>query len=149
MLVGLGQNSYANTVSSSFRDSLVNYASTLTGITYQYGGTSEKGFDCSGFVYYVFKYFNHAVPRSSRSYANYGEKVTIENCQPGDVMVFTGTNASVRTPGHLGIVVKNDAGVIDFIHASSSKKNYGVTVTRYNGSGYVKRFLSVLNVFKK
>jgi len=149
LLVGLTQSSYGQSDSTSFRDSLVTYAQTLKGITYHYGGTSQNGFDCSGFVYYVFKHFNRSVPRTSKSYANYGIKTDISHCQPGDIIVFTGTNSSIRKPGHLGIVISNNNGVVDFIHSSSSKKNYGVTVTRYNNSGYVKRFLSVINVINE
>ena len=147
LLTSLVHNSAAAIVSEEHRDSVVNYASGLAGVPYRYGGTSQKGFDCSGFVYYVFKYFKHAVPRSSAGYKAFGTKVSLINCRPGDVIVFTGTNSAVRKPGHVGIVLKNENGNIDFIHASSSKKNYGVTITHYNGSGYVKRFLSVVNVF--
>ncbi|MFK8044416.1 MAG: C40 family peptidase [Crocinitomicaceae bacterium] len=149
LLVSISQTAFSQSDSLSFRDSLAAYAQTLSGITYSYGGTSENGFDCSGFVYYVFKHFNKSVPRTSKSYANYGSKTDINNCQPGDIIVFTGTNSSIRKPGHLGIVISNNNGVVDFIHSSSSKRNYGVTVTRFNDSGYVKRFLSVVSVINE
>ncbi|MDX1349058.1 MAG: C40 family peptidase [Putridiphycobacter sp.] len=145
LLVGFKGSSFA--VSYNYRDSLVSFASTLTGVPYHYGGASEKGFDCSGFVYYVFKYFNQSVPRSSAAYQNFGLKVSIDAAKPGDVIVFTGTNSAIRKPGHVGIVYKNENGLLDFIHASSSRKNYGVTITRYNNSGYEKRFLSVISIF--
>ena len=128
------------------RDSIVNYAKSLIGIPYNYGGTSKSGFDCSGFIYHIFKKYNKSVPRTSAAYKNYGKKQKLKNCQPADIIVFTGTNHSVRTPGHIGLVLRNDNGVIDFIHASSSRKHYGVTVTRYNNSGYVKRFLHITSV---
>ncbi len=146
LFVGFSINANAEEASTSFRDSLVAYAQTLKGVPYHYGGTSIKGFDWSGFVYYVFKNFNQSVPRTSSSYSSFGDKIKLYDAQPGDIIVFTGTNSSIRKPGHLGIIVKNDDGIVDFIHASSSKKNYGVTLTRYNGSGYEKRYLSVVKV---
>ncbi|MFK8038046.1 MAG: C40 family peptidase [Crocinitomicaceae bacterium] len=146
LFVGFNSNSYSAETDSLYRDSLIIYAQTLKGIPYHYGGASKKGFDCSGFVYYVFKNFNQSVPRTSASYSNFGKKISLDKAKPGDIIVFTGTNSKVRKPGHLGIILKNNNGVVDFIHSSSSKKNYGVTITRYNGSGYEKRYLSVVKV---
>ena len=128
------------------RDSISSYAQEFIGIPYLWGGTSTKGFDCTGFVYYVFKKFGIKVSRASSGYENKGEKVEMENSKPGDIILFTGTDASVRKVGHAGIVLKNENGLIDFIHSSSSKKHFGVTITRYNSSGYVRRFLRIINV---
>lgn len=122
------------------------FAASLKGVPYFYGGVTKKGFDCSGFVYYVFKKFNISVPRTSSSYLKFGKKKKIKDCQPADVIVFTGTNSSIKKPGHIGLVLRNNNGVIDFIHASSSKRHFGVTITRYNLSGYEKRFLHVTSV---
>ena len=130
------------------RDSIVNFAKQLLGTPYLYGGNSQSGFDCSGFVQYVFTHFNIPVSRTSRSYKNKGEPVKLECANPGDVILFTGTNAAIRQIGHIGIVINNAGGVIDFIHSSSSKRHFGVTITRYNASGYVKRFLKVINILK-
>jgi cell wall-associated NlpC family hydrolase len=128
------------------RDSIVAYAQDYLGIPYKWGGTTTSGFDCTGFVYFVFKKFGIKVSRASSGYENVGEKVAIEAAQPGDIMLFTGTNSSIKKVGHAGIVLKNDDGMVDFIHSSSSKKHFGVTITRYNESGYMKRFLRVINV---
>lgn len=143
--------SYANEDSTQVmtkRDSIVAYASQFIGSPYLWGGTSEKGFDCSGFVYFVFKHFGIEVSRTSRGFKNKGEEIELEKSYPGDIILFTGTNATIRQIGHVGIVLKNQNGIVDFIHSSSSKKHYGVTVTRYNESGYVKRFMQVINILK-
>lgn len=134
------------TIATINRDSIVSYARQFLGTPYVYGGSSQKGFDCSGFVHYVFSHFNIAVSRTSRGFKGQGEEIELKNANPGDVILFTGTNAAVRQIGHVGIIIGNSAGVIDFIHSSSSKNHYGVTVTRYNASGYVKRFMSVINI---
>ncbi len=130
------------------RDSIVQFAQQLIGVPYLWGGSSKSGFDCSGFVHYVFKHFGIPVSRTSRGFKDKGEEVALEKSNPGDVILFTGTNAAVRQIGHVGIILKNANGMIDFIHSSSSKKHYGVTITRYNSSGYVKRFLRVINILK-
>jgi cell wall-associated NlpC family hydrolase len=130
------------------RDSIVQYAQKLVGVPYLWGGSSKKGFDCSGFVHHVFKHFGIPVSRTSRGYKDKGEEVVLEKSNPGDVILFTGTDSAVRQIGHVGIVLANANGTIDFIHSSSSKKHYGVTITRYNSSGYVKRFLRVINILK-
>ncbi|MGB1104452.1 MAG: C40 family peptidase [Crocinitomicaceae bacterium] len=128
------------------RDSLVHFAKQYIGTPYLWGGQSEKGFDCSGFVYFVYSHFGVKVARTSRGFKDKGHEVDITRSCPGDIILFTGTNAAQRTIGHVGIILKNVNGTIDFIHSSSSKKHYGVTITRYNESGYVKRFLKVINI---
>lgn len=139
-------NSDSNSVVS--RDSIVAFAKSHLGTPYSFGGSSIKGFDCSGFVHFVFNHFNIPVSRTSRGYKGAGDTVNLKNCQKGDIILFTGTNATIRQIGHVGIILKNEEGTVDFIHSSSSKKHYGVTVTRYNDSGYVKRFLNVINILK-
>ncbi|UKN01508.1 C40 family peptidase [Paracrocinitomix mangrovi] len=129
------------------RDSIIDYAKVHLGTPYIWGGTSTDGFDCTGFIYYVFKNFGIKVSRASSGYENFGDKVSLLSAVPGDIMLFTGTDATKRKVGHAGIVIKNEGGMVDFIHSSSSKKHFGVTITRYNASGYVKRFLRVINIF--
>ncbi|MCG8573974.1 MAG: C40 family peptidase [Flavobacteriales bacterium] len=130
----------------NLRDSIVDYASQYLGTPYKWGGASEGGFDCTGFVYFVFKKFGIKVSRASSGYENVGEPRKLEESIPGDIILFTGTDASIRKVGHAGIVYKNEDGMIDFIHSSSSKKHFGVVITRYNNSGYLKRFLRVINI---
>lgn len=128
------------------RDSIIHYAQQFLGTPYKYGGSSTSGFDCSGFVHYVFTHFNISVPRSSSGFKGVGKEITMPNAHPGDVILFTGTNSSVRQIGHVGIVYQNKDGVLDFIHSSSSSNHWGVTISRYNGSGYEKRFMGVINL---
>lgn len=143
----IGHGSEMNAVkSTSLRDSIVQYATEFIGTPYQWGGHSEGGFDCTGFVYYVFKKFGITVSRASSGYENKGPEVPLKESVPGDIILFTGTNPSKRKVGHAGIIYRNVDGEIDFIHSSSSKKHFGVVITRYNNSGYPKRFLRVINV---
>lgn len=128
------------------RDSIVDFSQSFIGTKYVWGGSSPTGFDCSGFVHFVFKKFGIKVSRASSGYEDKGETVELEHCSPADLILFTGTDPTKRKVGHLGIVINNEDGVVDFIHSSSSKKHFGVCITRYNQSGYVKRFLRVITV---
>ena len=126
---------------------VVNFATTLIGVTYKYGSTDpQEGFDCSGFITYVFNHFNIAVPRSSIDFTNIGTEVNEERAAPGDLILFTGTDSTIRTVGHMGIVIENTDS-LRFIHSTSGKK-YGVTITAFNPS-YKKRFVKVIRIFKE
>ena len=123
---------------------VVSFAETLIGIKYKYGAESvEDGFDCSGFVNYVFNHFNISVPRVTVDFANTGEEVPIEESKPGDIILFTGSNAKSRIVGHVGIITENNNGDIKFIHASTSR---GVMISGMN-SYFLPRFIKVNRVF--
>jgi cell wall-associated NlpC family hydrolase len=136
-----------NLTAEALRDSIVSFAAQYVGTPYVYAGVTEKGFDCTGFVYFVFKHFGITTSRSSSGYEDAGECVENDCSQPGDIILFTGTNSEIRKVGHAGIIYRNDNGTIDFIHSSSSKNHFGVTITRFNDSaGYQKRFLRIITI---
>lgn len=127
--------------------SLVAFAQTLIGIPYKYGSTDPKiGFDCSGFITYVFNHFDIAVPRSSVDFTNVGEEVSKIDSRPGDLILFTGTDSMVRKVGHMGIVTFNNPDTLFFIHSTSGKLN-SVTVTPLNNY-YQSRFVKIIRIFK-
>jgi len=129
---------------SSKADSLIEYATSLKGTPYRFGGTDPKtGFDCSGFVYHVMQRFAISVPRASRGYANFGQEVEKSEAQPGDVIVFTGT--AMKGIGHVGIIISEKGGPIRFVHASSARRHPEVVVT-YLNDYYTKRFVSIRRV---
>jgi len=128
-------------------DSVVAYAKTLMGTPYVYASVDPKvGFDCSGFITHVFNHFNLAVPRSSVDFTNYGLEIPKEETKPGDLILFTGTDSSIRVVGHMGIIIENNNGAIQFIHSSSGHAN-GVVITTLNGY-YNGRFVKTIRVFK-
>ena len=129
-------------------DSLVSFAKKQMGIKYCYANCKPStGFDCSGFVYYVFAHFNLKVPRASMDYEKAGKLIHPDSCRIGDVIVFTGTNAKNRKPGHVGIILSNPGEEIKFIHSSSSKKGSGVKISTYKESPYYKvRFIKIVRV---
>lgn len=129
-------------------DSLVAFCKKQLGIKYNYANCNpEDGFDCSGFVYYVFEHFKVKVPRSSIDFEKFGQKVSMDSCKIGDVIVFTGTDASRRRPGHVGIIISKPGEDLQFIHSSSDKRNSGIKISNYkNSENYKKRYLKIVRV---
>lgn len=128
------------------RDSLVTYAKLLLGTPYLYASTDPtKGFDCSGFVTYVFNHFNISVPRSSFEFAGIGQKKSMTTCKPGDVILFTGTDPAETAIGHIGIIAEITNGYPLFIHSSSGKAN-GVTITSMDNKFYQERFIGITDL---
>lgn len=129
-------------------ESLVSFAETLIGTQYKYASTDPaEGFDCSGFITYVFNHFNIKVPRSSIDFTNAGTTVSLQDAIRGDIILFTGTDSTERFVGHMGIVTNNDNGDLQFIHSTSGKA-YGVTITPLNDY-YKSRFVKVIRIFPK
>jgi lipoprotein Spr len=126
-------------------NALINFAKTLIGIPYRYASSSpEKGFDCSGFVNYVFENFGFKVPRSSAEFPKAGKPVSLKEAKVGDVLIFTGSNPKIRSIGHVGIVYSIDGEDIKFIHASSGKAQ-SVTITEMNAY-YKSRFMKAVSI---
>jgi len=101
--------------------SIVDYALQFVGLPYIYGGTTEAGFDCSGLVQYVYKHFNIDLPRTSYAQMQMGTYIgSIEELQPGDILVFYGG-------GHVGIYMGNG----QFVHAANS--GTGIVISSFYG----------------
>src|SRR5438552_5854380 len=127
-------------------EELITYAQTLVGVPYVYASSNPAvGFDCSGFITYVFNHFNIAVPRSSVDFTNVPYEVPLADAKPADLILFTGTDSTIRVVGHMGIVVWNNANELIFIHSTSGKA-HGVTLTPLN-EYYKGRFMKVIRVF--
>lgn len=125
-------------------DSIVAFAKSLLGVPYKYASTNPvQGFDCSGFITYVFNYFRMEVPRSSIDFTNVGTTIPAVRAVPGDLILFTGTDTAETKVGHMGIIV-NNTDSLRFIHASSGHAN-GVTITPLNDY-YKSRFVKVIRI---
>ncbi len=129
-------------------DSLVAYAETLIGTPYKYASTDPSvGFDCSGFITYVFNHYNISVPRSSKDFENTGTEIPVGKSKRGDLILFTGTDSTERVIGHMGIIVSNKKDELQFIHATSGKA-YSVVITPFN-KYYQGRFVKTIRVFNQ
>jgi lipoprotein Spr len=130
-------------------DSLLSFAQTFIGTPYREASSNPSyGFDCSGFVSYVFRNFNFNVPRSSSQFANVGERIGLEDAKPGDILLFTGTKTHhPHSIGHMAIVFSNDGDEIKFIHSTSGKE-YCVTISTMDDT-YKRRFVQVVRLLKQ
>lgn len=99
------------------RKKIVKTAEELIGSRYRSGGESRRGFDCSGFSFYVMQEHNIKLHRSSRSQARQGKQVKLKNLKPGD-LVFFGNGDRIN---HVGIISSNQGKSLKMIHASSSR----------------------------
>lgn len=108
-------------------------ALSLTGIKYKYGGDSpETGFDCSGFVRYVFQQAaSLALPHSTRAISKLGQVISLEQLQPGDLVFFDTLKSAFS---HVGIYLGSDR----FIHAPSS--GGAINVVNMNDAYWAKRY---------
>jgi len=128
-------------------DDLVVFAESLQGVPYQYGSTDiKKGFDCSGFISYVFNHFKISVPRTSASFTNAGTEVSMKESMPGDIILFTGSNPNSGVVGHMGIITKNKNNHVSFIH-SASGGGKGVMISGMS-EYFVTRFVKVIRIFR-
>jgi cell wall-associated NlpC family hydrolase len=114
-------------------DELVFHALAFLGVKYRYGGTSpDTGWDCSGYVFHVFKQaIGVVLPRDSLSMSERGETISRGELQPGDLVFFNTLN---RAFSHVGIYL----GDYRFIHAPSTGK--AVQISDMNANYWARRF---------
>lgn len=122
---------------TDIRQQIVAYAKKFLGVKYVYGGSSPKGFDCSGFVQYVFSHFNIKLERSSDAQGAHGTKLKKSELKPGD-LVFFDTNGGLNHIEHVGIYI----GSGKFIHASSGSSAHKVIISELNTGFYDETYMT-------
>lgn len=119
--------------------SVVRDALSLRGAPYRDGGADPAGFDCSGFVQYVFGRHALLMPRTVERQAYEGRPVRLADMRPGDLVFFS---TVAPGPSHVGIAI----GGGEFVHAPSSP---GVVRVERLDSGYWgQRVVSVRRVLR-
>jgi cell wall-associated NlpC family hydrolase len=109
---------------------IVREAQKHKGARYVYAGDSPKGFDCSGFTWYVYnKVTGMDITRTVKSQSKQGKSVSNGSWQAGDILIFRNTAGKGLT--HCGIYISGDK----FIHAENEKT--GVVISTF-GDGYYK-----------
>jgi hypothetical protein len=125
-------------------DSVLDFGKTLIGCRYRYGGLSVAGFDCSGFMKYIFQKYGIALPHCSREYIHVGEvisKDSIGRVRKGDFLIFKGRNSKSKRIGHVAIVIEVNEKEIKMIHSCCDK---GVAIENYLISPYyLKRLIEI------
>ena len=119
-------------------DAIISYAKTFLGVPYRYGGSTPSGFDCSGFINYIFGNFGFSLVRSSFGLADLGETIALSNIQPGDLLFFKGSNINSSTVGHVALVVEVAPNTLKFIHSAHG----GVRIENFVTSKYyIQRYI--------
>ena len=112
---------------------VTSYAKKFIGVPYAWGGTTPEGFDCSGFVKYVYANANTALPRTANEQYKFAEPINKDTIRSGDLVFFKDNlNNPVK---HVGIVLNQN----EFIHASTSQ---GVTITPLNNPYWKPRIFA-------
>lgn len=121
----------AQAQAQSLQDKIINDAKSLIGTPYVFGGTTPRGFDCSGFLNYVYEQNGVLLPRTTADMYGTGTPISRSELQPGDLVFFT-----TYKPGasHSGIYLGNN----QFIHSSSSR---GIMISSLNESYWSKRYI--------
>jgi cell wall-associated NlpC family hydrolase len=113
-------------------------ALALRGTPYLNGGSEpSRGFDCSGFVQWVFAQYGALLPRETKEQYDEGERVDQDEVQPGDLVFFQTVS---RGASHVGIAVGNG----EFVHAPSSRGV--VRVERYTSGYWSSRWVGARRV---
>lgn len=122
------------------RGQVVETAKRYLGIPYRYGGESPDGFDCSGFVMYVYDRNGLRLPRATAEQYRSGRPVSRRSLRPGDLVFFSIRGGRIS---HVGIY----AGGESFIHAPSSGKC--VSFARLDNDYWRKRYAGAVTYFSR
>ena len=128
-----------NPEGGSKADSLIAKAKNFIGLPYRFGGTSPtSGFDCSGFMQYVYKQTaNINLPRTSGSMAQVGERISRSELKPGDMVFFSHGGGRIS---HVGMYI----GEGRFIHSPSTGKS--ISITSLDSGYWANKFVTARRV---
>jgi cell wall-associated NlpC family hydrolase len=116
---------------------IVQTALQFVGVPYRNGGSDPRGFDCSGFVPFIFARHGTALPREVRDQYLAGRQIELRDVLPGDLLFFETVS---RGASHVGMVI----GSGRFVHAPSSRGT--VRVEPYTASYWARRFVGARRI---
>ena len=90
----------------ALRAQIVDYGKQFLGIYYKWGGTSPSGFDCSGLTQYIAKHFGIRLPRVSYQQANYGQRSSLKDLSPGDLVAWDNSSRN-QGADHIALYIGN------------------------------------------
>ncbi len=116
---------------------VISTALSFRGIPYRNGGSDPSGFDCSGFVQYVYAMHGRGLPREVHSQYRFGREVDRDDVKPGDLVFFETVS---RGASHVGLAIGGD----EFVHAPSSRGV--VRIEKLTSSYWASRFVGARRV---
>lgn len=108
---------------------VIAYATAQIGKPYQWGATGPGAFDCSGLAMMAFRAAGITIPRTSQQQWAYGRRIPAARARPGDLVFFAGTDGTMTSPGHVGIIIPGHDMMIDAPHTGQD-----VSAQSYAGS---------------
>ena len=124
------------------KNKILSNAKKHLGGKYVWGGTKPTGFDCSGYVQYLYRKEGVTLPRTAYAQSKVGSYVTRDKLQKGDLLFFL-TNKKRNIPiTHVGLYLGNDK----FIHAASRKK--GIIISSLSKSKYNRLYIKAKRIIK-
>jgi len=115
---------------------IISTAKKYLGVPYVFGGTTPDGFDCSGFVQYIFRQVGYDIPRLADEQYQLGYSAKVSQLGEGDLVFF---ETYMEGPSHVGIYVGNG----EFLHVSSSR---GVKIDSLDNEYWSPRFIGARKV---
>lgn len=130
-------------LSQADKKQLLEDAKVFKGGKYVWGGTTPQGFDCSGYVQYLYKKHHVNLPRTAWAQSKKGLEVTKQNLKKGDLLFFLTDKSRGIPVTHVGIYI----GHGQFIHAASKKK--GIIISPINTGHYAQTFVKAKRILQK
>ncbi len=130
-------------ISEADRKQLLKDAKYYKGGKYVWGGTTPQGFDCSGYVQYLYKKHKVNLPRTAWAQSKRGQSIDKNNLKKGDLLFFLTDKKRGIPVTHVGIYLGNGK----FIHAASKKK--GIIISPIYSGYYAGKFVFAKRVLNK
>jgi len=118
---------------------IVTTAQRYIGVKYRFGGATPLGFDCSGFVMYVYKKNGIVLPRTAQAQYVSGKRIRLRTANPGDLVFFQ--TSSQKRISHVGIYIGN----YRFIHSPKTGEN--VSFADMKNKYWRNRYLGTVTYF--
>ncbi len=123
--------------SSALGQQIADLAKKYVGYPYVHGGSSPKGFDCSGFTSYIYRQFGINIARTVKGQLNNGRKVSRSEVKPGDILIY---DTHGKGASHACLYIGNG----NFVHASTPKS--GVKINNMNQNYYKNRLVACVRI---